>query len=51
MVFVGRWRNPYKHEALYDRKGQAYEVFYYLNARPGGQAGEGPAPDAGDRER
>ncbi len=32
-----RWHNPYKREALSDRKGQAYEVFYYLTRDPEGK--------------
>jgi hypothetical protein len=32
-----RWRNPYRREALLDRKGQAYEVFYYLTRDPEGK--------------
>ncbi len=32
-----RWRNPYKREALLDRKGQAYEVLYYLTRDPEGK--------------
>lgn len=32
-----RWHNPYRREALLDRKGQAYEVFYYLTRDPEGK--------------
>src|SRR3989344_3205681 len=32
-----RWHNPYKREALHDRKGQAYEVLYYLTRDPEGK--------------
>jgi len=34
---VGRWPNPYKHEALRDRTGGTYEVFYYLTRDPEGK--------------
>ena len=34
---ANRWHNPYKREALYDRKGQAYEVLYYLTRDPEGK--------------
>lgn len=34
---AGRWPNPYRREALIDRKGQAYEVFYYLTRDPEGK--------------
>lgn len=32
-----RWHNPYRHEALLDRAGAAYEVLYYLTRDPEGK--------------
>jgi hypothetical protein len=34
---AGRWPNPYRREALLDRDGRHYEVFYYLTRDPEGK--------------
>ncbi len=34
---AGRWPNPYRREALLDRTGRTYEVFYYLTRDPEGK--------------